>query len=394
MKVLVYMAYNALKPTGGPRGYLYNLDKGLKQIEDDEVEICYLPDHAKEKYKASFNKLPKAVKQFYFDHVMLKRTKHLLADSVGHYATIDINKYDLIHFHSSLTLLSVRDSLKDYRGIVLLTNHSPKPQHKEWIEDVISIREYQRHSIIYNQLSELEARAYNLADYIVFPCEEAEEPCINNWSLYREIKEKNKQKYRYILTGTGLPLKTLNREEVCQKYNIPEDTFIINYVGRHNSTKGYDSLLKIGEKILEKHKNVYFLIAGKEGPLYGLNHERWIEVGWINDPGTYYSSSDIFILPNKETYFDLVMLEALASETVILASKTGGNKYFEKYNSDGIVLYSDIDDAVAKLDALLNLGHKKLKELARSNTEVYQSQYTVQKFAKGYLSLWKSLAKR
>lgn len=394
MKVLIYMAYNTLKPTGGPRGYLYNLDKGLKQTEDDEVEICYLPDHAKEKHKASFNKLPKAVKHFYFDHVMLKRTKHLLDDSAGHYATIDLNKYDMIHFHSSLTLLSVRDSLKDYKGIVLLTNHSPKPQHREWIEDVISAKEYQRHSTVYNQLSELEARSYNLADYIVFPCEEAEEPCINNWSLYREIKEKNKQKYRYVLTGTGLPLKTLDREEVCQKYSIPEDAFIINYVGRHNSTKGYDSLLKIGEKILEKHKNVYFLIAGKEGPLYGLKHERWIEAGWINDPGTYYSSSDAFILPNKETYFDLVMLEALASETVILASKTGGNKYFEKYNSDGIVLYSDIDDAVAKLDALLNLGHEKLKELAKSNTEVYQNQYTVQKFAEGYLSLWKSLAKR
>lgn len=394
MKVLIYMAYNTLKPTGGPRGYLYNLDKGLKDIVDDEMEICYLPNHVKEKHKALFSRLPKTVKQVYFDYVMLKRTRQLLDDSVSHYSTIDLNQYDMIHFHSSLTLLSVRDSLKTYKGIVLLTNHSPKPQHREWIEDVISAKEYKRHAAIYDQLSGLEAKSYDLADYIVFPCEEAEEPCINNWRLYREIKEKNSKKYKYVLTGTGLPLKTLDRDEVCKKYNIPRDALIINYVGRHNTTKGYDLLLKIGEKILEKHKNVYFLIAGKEGPLYGLKHERWIEAGWISDPGTYYSSSDIFILPNKETYFDLVMLEALASETVILASKTGGNKYFEKYNSDGILLYSDIDDAVSKIDMLLNLGHEKLRELAKSNTEVYQSQYTVQKFAEGYLSLWKSLAKR
>lgn len=394
MKILIYMAYNTLKPAGGPRGYLYNLDKGLKDIVHDEIEICYLPDHVKEKYKDSFNRLPKTVKQVYFDYVMLKRTKQLLDDSVSHYSTIDLNQYDMVHFHSSLTLLSVRDSLKTYKGIVLLTNHSPKPQHREWIEDVISVKEYKRHAAIYDQLSELEAKSYDLADYIVFPCEEAEEPCINNWGLYRGIKEKNSKKYKYVLTGSGLPLKTLNRDEVCKKYNIPRDAFIINYVGRHNTIKGYDLLLEIGEKILEKHKNVYFLIAGKEGPLYGLKHERWIEAGWISDPGTYYSSSDIFILPNKETYFDLVMLEALASETVILASKTGGNKYFEKYNSDGILLYSDIDDAVSKIDMLLNLGHEKLRALAKSNTEVYQNQYTVQKFAEGYLSLWKSLAKR
>lgn len=393
MKVLEYMAYNTLKPTGGPRGYLYNLDKGLKDIADDEVEICYLPDNSKEKHKASFNRLPYFIKQIYFDYVMLNRARQLLDNSAGHYSIIDLNQYDMIHFHSSLTLLAVRDSLKTYNGIVLLTNHSPKPQYREWIEDVISIKEYKRHATIYNQLSELEAKSYDLANYIVFPCVEAEEPCINKWDLYPKVREKNSHKYKYVLTGTGLPLKTLCREEVCQKYNIPIDAFIINYVGRHNTTKGYDLLLKIGEKVLEKHQNVYFLIAGQEGPLYGLKHERWIEVGWINDPGTYYSSSDIFILPNKETYFDLVMLEALASETVILASKTGGNKYFEKYNSNGILLYSDIDNAVTKLDMLLNLGHEKLKELAKSNTEVYQNQFTIRKFAEGYLSLWKSLAK-
>ena len=393
MKILIYMAYNTLKPTGGPRGYLYNLDKGLKKIRNDEIEICYLPDSAKEKHKALFNGLPKSVKQVYFDYSVLKRTKQLIDDNASHYSATDLNQYDIVHFHSSFTLLSVRDSLKTYKGIVLLTNHSPKPQHMEWIEDVISEKEYKRHASIYDQLSELEAKSYDLADYIVFPCEEAEEPYINKWEVYRAIKERNRKKYKYVLTGTGLPLKTLTRNEVCKKYNIPYDAFIINYVGRHNTTKGYDLLLKIGEKILQKHKNVYFLIAGKEGPLYGLKHERWIEAGLITDPGTYYSSSDIFVLPNRETYFDLVLIEALASETVILASKTGGNKYFEKYHSNGILLYNNIDDAVSKMDMLLNLGHEKLREMAKNNTEVYQNQYTDQRFAEGYLSLCQSLIK-
>ena len=38
-------------------------------------------------------------------------------------------------------------------------------------------------------------------------------------------------------------------KEVLEKYNIPQDAFVISYVGRHNSVKGYDKLKEIGKKI-------------------------------------------------------------------------------------------------------------------------------------------------
>lgn len=385
------MPCNTLQPTGGPRGYLYNLERGLKIVDTKGIKITYLPEHKKEKYKFLFKKLPKLLKQGYLDWIMLKRTQNLLKEDGLHKTSMDLNQYDVIHFHSSLTLLSIRDSLKNYRGLVLLTNHSPKPQHREWIEDVISKKEYLRHNNIYDKLSEIEAKAYDIADYIVFPCKEAEEPCINNWKLYRDIKSRNSGKYQYILSGTEKPKRILSRDEICKKYNIPINSFIICYVGRHNVTKGYDVLLEIGRQILQRHNDVYFLIAGNEGPLYGLNNNRWIEAGWINDPGTYYSAADIFILPNKETYFDLVMLEALSSKTVILASRTGGNKYFEKYNAKGIKLFETIDEAVKIVEYLISLGHETLKKIAKDNESIYEKEYTVQKFAERYISFWENL---
>lgn len=391
MKVLIYMPYNTLKRTGGPRGYLYNLNCGLKLINTNNVFIEFLPVQKKEKYKNVFNRLPKFMKQKYYDWIMFKRTEKLLKEDGLHRTSLDLSKYDIIHFHSSLTLLSIRDSLKDYKGLVLLTNHSPKPQYQEWIEDVISKSEYKRHSIKYDMLSKLEAKAYDMADYIIFPCKEAEEPCINNWELYKEIKERNRKKYRYILTGTDRPKTTLSRNEICKKYNIPMNAFIISYVGRHNVTKGYDVLLEIGQKVIQKHTNVYFLVAGKEGPLYGLKNNRWIEIGWIDDPGTYYSAADIFILPNKETYFDLVMLEALSAKTVILARRIGGNKYFEKYHTEGIKFFDTVEDAIDIINQLIPLGHGTLKTLSNNNIKIYEEEYTVQKFAEKYISFLQGL---
>ena len=393
MKVLIYMAHNTLKPSGGPRGYLYNLENGWQQIakNHNDIEIHYLPDSGKEQYHKYFDKMPKFLKRKYLDLRMRKQCKFLIDENQLHKTTIDLNQYDAVHFHSSLVLASVRDSLKDYKGKVLLTNHSPKPLFREWIEDTISKKEYERSKDDFDKLSEIEELSYDSADYIIFPCEEAEEPCINNWPIYNKIKKKNKSKYRYMLTGVNRPAAKLSREEVCKKYNIPQDAIIISYVGRHNSTKGYDCLTEIGKKVLEKYSNIYFLIAGKEEPLKGLNHRRWIEAGWINDPGTYYAAADIFVLPNKETYFDLVMLEALSSSTVILATRTGGNKVFDQYNSDGIKLYNDSQEAIKLIDELVAQGREALKHLGACNKNIYEEHYTVKKFAEHYVELLRNI---
>ena len=45
MKELIYFPENELKPTGGPRGYLYNLNKGLEEI--GEKSIFFLPPQKK-----------------------------------------------------------------------------------------------------------------------------------------------------------------------------------------------------------------------------------------------------------------------------------------------------------------------------------------------------------
>lgn len=85
------------------------------------------------------------------------------------------------------------------------------------------------------------------------------------------------------------------------------------------------------------------------------------------------------------------MLEALSSGTVILASHTGGNKYFEKYGAKGIKLFETADEAIEIIESLLLLGHEPLKELAENNRIIYEEEYTVKKFAERYISLWKSL---
>ena len=58
---------------------------------------------------------------------------------------------------------------------------------------------------------------------------------------------------------------------------------------------------------MNKNNKTKFLIAWKEYPIKWLNNDRWIEIWWTDKPYEIIKASDIFILPNKETYFDLIL---------------------------------------------------------------------------------------
>ena len=232
--------------------------------------------------------------------------------------------------------------------------------------------------------------AFNRADYIHFPAKEAEECYYNTWKKYKKIHEKNSKKYIYIPTGIGPIRVNSDKQEIREKYNIPADAFVISYVGRHNEVKGYANLKEIAEKVFKQEDNIYFLIGGKEEPLKGLNNPRWIEVGWTNKPHDLINCSDLFILPNMETYFDLIMLEVLSVGKTMLVTDTGGNKYFKKFKESGIFYYEygNIEEAIKQIE---KIKKKNLKELELLNKKIVKENFTISIFADKYIEMIENL---
>lgn len=384
-KVLIYLNENSLAPTGGSIGYNYTLRKGLQEINSEGIEIKYL--QGKEISVDINNRVGniKAIglKRFITISKSIAK-KGMMMYGPFHKAKVNLSDYDAVHFNRTIDLFWAKDSLNDYKGKVILTLHSPTMPCKQMIS-MLSDFEKKHMKWFYAKLPEIDNFAIKRADNIIIACEEAEEPYYHDWPGYAAIHEKNKDKYVYMATGTEPKKALLSKEEMRIKYQIPQDAFVIAYVGRHNEIKGYDALKQIGKEILDMHKNVYVFIAGTEGPLYHLEHDRWIEVGWTKDPGSVIQAADIFILPNKETYFDLVMLEVLSLGQIVVASYTGGNKYFAKYSDSGIFLYEDNVEAVNIINELLKMNEKERKELRKKNLELYEAEFTNEAFAKRYI---------
>ena len=395
MRALIYFKKSELSPVGGPRGYLYNLKVGLD--ENNIENIDFLPEDNKEKEKKIrkilskiFNFImPIKIKKIRINSHLENNYKNLINKNNKTKLPLDYKKYDIIHFHSTFDLYYEQMNLKDYNGKIVLTSHSPEPLHQEIFKR--DFKNLSNSNEILKELEKVDIYAFNRANYIFFPCVEAEEPYYNRWDKYKEIHDKNINKYRYILTGIKKCSSMKAASEVRKEYKIPKEAFTICYIGRHNEVKGYEFLKCISKKIM-KDKNNYFLIAGKEGPIYGYkNLKQWTEIGWTKDPYSIINAADIFILPNKETYFDLVFLEVLSLKKLIVANNTGGNRYFEKFNNSGIYLYNNELELLEILEKIKNMNPREKKEMEIKNGKIFEDNFNEKKFAKNYDELLKSI---
>lgn len=386
MKILIWYKNKKLKPIGGPCGYLYNLNKYFIKkksevyfIDSYKINIFY------RLYTALQKLLINKISLFYLNETEKKLFAFIKVEERKNPKWL--NQFDIIHFHSSKKLFRNMNSLKKINSIIVLTSHSPQLLYEE--EYQMNVNFFQKFSEeTLNKYKEYEYTAFNKADYIIFPCKEAMEPYIKDKRM-KEILEN--KKIKYLLTGTEKKNEILDENYFNQKLNIPKGAFVVNYIGRHNEIKGYDILKEFAKEILEKYKNVYFVVAGKEGPIEKLAHERWIECGWTTKGAKIMKNSDLFILPNRETYFDLIFLEALSLNCNILCSNTGGNKYFKKYESDKIIYFEkeNITDMVNKFEYF----YKNLKNIKSQNTnrEIFLKDFTVEKFGENYLKLMEEI---
>jgi len=306
---------------------------------------------------------------------------------------LSVKKYSIIHFHSTFDFYNfILFSEKKLRNLIsLLTSHSPIPAYKEIVDNAQNkIKSKKALEMLKKFRETMDIESFKKADYLIFPCEESMEGYLK-WEPFRKLLPN--KKIAFVLSGVEPMTFKLNSDEIRNRYGIPKDAFVVSYVGRHNIHKGYDVLQEAAQLVWRKNKNVWFLIAGKEWPIKGLDDNRWIEVGWTNDPGSIVNAADLFVLPNRKTYFDLVLLEVLSLGKAVLASSSGGNKYVAR-QTKGIILFRNADPSDLSLKILQLEGERDfLKKIGDLNKSTYERYYTLELFAQRYAELYKKIEK-
>lgn len=377
-KILIFKPINSVCPKGGPAGYLYNLKSALDNLG---YKVDFLAEENIENKSNIKRYIPKRILDF------LRAIKYKNILSCKKKGLEDWNKYDVIHFHETTSMYYYRDFLNQYKGIVVLTSHSPCAYHKELISQLNKF-DYKIFKKELDKMEQIDEYAFKRANYIIFPCKEAEEPYYHSWNRYKKVRDESK--IRYLYTGIDKCIYKKSKNEIREKYGLSKEDFVIGYVGRHNEIKGYDDFIKIGTAAIEK-ENIKVLVAGKEGKIKAPNDSNWIEVGWTNDPYSIINAVDVFVLPNKETYFDIVMLEVMSLGKIILTTYTGGNKVFSQFEDAGVFFYNNESEFLEKLKNIKSLSQVQKNKYETRNCEIFNQLFTSSNFANNYINLINSL---
>lgn len=208
-----------------------------------------------------------------------------------------------------------------------------------------------------------------------------------------------KGKIEIIPCGTDVDkFGLIQRSAARQELGIAPDVKMILYVGRFDRRKGIETLVRaVAKSSLRDHANLQLVIGGgyRPGHSDGIERDRIAgivaELGLENCtifPGrlneavlpSYYAAADVCVVPSHYEPFGLVAIEAMASQTPVVASDVGGLQFTVVPEVTGLLVPSKDEVAfAAAIDRILiNPDWRdQLGEAGRQRVEIAFSWYSV-----------------
>ncbi len=173
----------------------------------------------------------------------------------------------------------------------------------------------------------------------------------------------------------GIPfdneVDVIPRSAFAEKYGIdlrPDDV-AVGIAARLHPVKGHTVLLDAAAKVLKKHPNTKFLIAGSGDDLKPALEKKAIQLGisdnvfflgWVTDPFSFFECIDINVLASYSESFPYVILEGARMKKATISSKVGGLEDLFVQNENGFLYTPGDSDALAKhLETLLDDPEKR-----------------------------------
>ncbi|MCD6171969.1 MAG: glycosyltransferase family 4 protein [Thermoplasmata archaeon] len=208
-----------------------------------------------------------------------------------------------------------------------------------------------------------------------------------------------------IVIPNGVDIKKFrpyNKKYARRKIGIEHDFPMILYIGRLVPRKGIDVLIFSMKKVVKKYPNAILFIAGKGKILPILKAmanlagvEKNIKfLGYVDDKilPYLYSAADVFVLPSiTGESFGIVLLEAMASGTPIVATKVGGIVEIIENEKNGIIVESGNTKETAKAILKILEDDRIRKNFSKKGRKMAEDRYSWDKIVKKTINVYEKL---
>jgi glycosyltransferase involved in cell wall biosynthesis len=179
------------------------------------------------------------------------------------------------------------------------------------------------------------------------------------------------EKIRVVLNGIDArrfqtAREKFDRREFLDRWKLPENSLLVGTVGELTPLKGQEDFLRAAVPVLKQVPTAYFIIAGMDhspANKHRANLEQLIDelnirervrlAGWMEDLAQLYCALDVFVSASHTESFGLVLAEAMASRTAVVATETEGARELIQLGETGLLVpvgdFNKLADAVVLL---------------------------------------------
>ena len=182
---------------------------------------------------------------------------------------------------------------------------------------------------------------------------------------------------------------------------IDDNCRIIGSAGRLVPVKGYQVFLKAAQLIKQKESRVKFLIVG-DGPeksnLEKLADELKISEdflfpGYREDVQDIINAMDVFVLSSFHEGIPIALLEAMALEKPIVATKVGGIPEVVTDQISGILVEPDDPEKLAQKSLYLLQEREIRKKMGSEAKRRIEESFTAERMAQKVLEIYQSMVR-
>ncbi len=189
-------------------------------------------------------------------------------------------------------------------------------------------------------------------------------------------------------TALFKPPRAMEKVAIKRSLRIPEDAFVVSFIGRMQEVKGFHIFLQAAETLLSKYPRIYVLAAGPEPDpakrersyssridarirLRAGYEARYREFSSLphSELSNIYKITDVSFLPSFSEPQGMVMIESMASGCITVSSNVGGIRESIANGTTGFLLNdpNNVDDGVQLLEELVEHSEKyeNIKRSAR-----------------------------
>ncbi len=160
---------------------------------------------------------------------------------------------------------------------------------------------------------------------------------------------------------------------------ISLDPSIIHFlfIGRRTAIKGFDLVLDAFRKAWTIKKDIRLVVCGGGER---LKYPGIVDVGYTDRIHDWISSVNLVVNANRQSYFDLSVMEALSIGTPIALTPTQGHKEILEERSSGVISVEPNVDAFVELFLSFSPSSVSEQLAQEDNRKLYANRYSTQRY--------------